>query len=162
MMDSRDVGDLREVIKTWLAEEGILKADVPDERAAFHYVVEFPPGSNQVSDVVKPVDKDFVVVVSGIVLAESHYRALHSLPPEKKKNLIHRWKMDLLFREAEFRMVPDADSLQRVEFSIPIYREELTKSRLMGALREIFKCKLYIIWNVQHEFDKPGFDTMYL
>jgi hypothetical protein len=153
---------MREIVKEWLAEEGILKADVPDERAVFHYIVEFPPGSNQVSDVVKPVDKDFIVVVSGIVLAENHYRALHSLPPEKKKKMIHRWKMDLLFREAEFRMVPDAENVQRVEFSIPIYEDELTKSKLMGALREIFKCKLYIIWNVQHEFDKPGFDTMYL
>ena len=150
-------------VKQWLMEEGILKAEVPDENAEWHYVVEFPPGSNQISDVVKPAGKDFILVISGLVLSEKHYKALHSLPHDKKKNLIHKWKMDLLFRKAEFRMLPNAESLQRIDFTIPIYLEDLRKSVLFDALREIFRCKLYVIWNLQHEFDKKGdVDAMYL
>ncbi|AEA46435.1 DUF2299 domain-containing protein [Archaeoglobus veneficus] len=150
-------------VKNWLVEEGIFKKEVPDEVAEWHYVVEFPPDSKQVTDIIKPKGKDFVLVISGLVFAENHYRALHSLPPEKKRNLIHKWKMDLLFRKAEFRMVPDAENVQRIDFSIPIYLEELTKPKLFEALREIFKCKLYIMWNLHHEFDRKGdVDAMYL
>ena len=151
-------------VKSWLIEEGIFKSEVPDENADWHYVVEFPIGSGQVSDIIKVKGKDIVVVVSGIILADEHYRALHSLPPEKKKKLIFKWKMDLLFRKAEFRMLPDAENLRQIEFQIPIYLEELSKPKLMEALREIFKCKLYVIWSVNHEFERAGKegDYMYL
>ncbi|HIP62958.1 MAG TPA: DUF2299 domain-containing protein, partial [Archaeoglobus profundus] len=43
------------------------------------------------------------------------------------------------------------------------YIEELTKPKLMEALREIFRCKLYIIWSVNHEFERTtDKDLMYL
>ncbi len=150
-------------VKNWLVEEGIFKSELPDEVAEWHYVVEFPPDSRQVTDIIKPKGKNIVLIISGLVLAENHYRALHSLPADKKRNLIHKWKMDLLFRKAEFRMMPDAENVQRIDFSIPIYLEELTKPKLFEALREIFKCKLYVIWNLHHEFDRKGdVDAMYL
>jgi len=77
---------MKEIVRDWLVQEGILKAEVPDENAEWHFVVEFPPNSGQVSDIVKVKDKDLVLVVSGIVLSEKHYKALHSLPKEKKRN----------------------------------------------------------------------------
>ncbi|HIP25757.1 MAG TPA: DUF2299 domain-containing protein [Archaeoglobus profundus] len=154
---------MREKVKHWLIEEGIFKTEVPDDNADWHFVVEFPSGSNQISDIIKLKGRDLVVVVSGIILAEHHYKALHSLPKEKKRNLIFKWKMDLLFRKAEFRMLPDAENIRQIEFQVPIYVEELTKPKLMEALREIFKCKLYIIWSVNHEFEKTtDKDLMYL
>ena len=154
---------MRDQVKRWLVEEGIFKSEVPDENADWHFVVEFPAESGQISDIIKIRGRDLVLVVSGVILADEHYRALHSLPPEKKRRIIFKWKMDLLFRKAEFRMIPDADNIRQIEFQIPIYLEELTKPKLMEALREIFKCKLYIIWSVNYEFEKPeGKDMMYL
>lgn len=154
---------MKDVVKGWLIEEGILKAEVPDENAEWHFLVEFPQNSKQMNDIVKLKGKDIVLVVSGVVLSDEHYKALHSLPKEKKRVLIHRWKMDLLFRNAEFRMIPDAENVKQIEFQVPIYMEELTKPKLMSALREVFKCKLYIIWNVNYEFEKrKDLDAMYL
>ncbi|ADB58695.1 DUF2299 domain-containing protein [Archaeoglobus profundus] len=154
---------MKDVVKSWLVEEGILKAEVPDENAEWHFLVEFPPNSKQMCDVIKLKHKDIVLVVSGIVLSDDHYKALHSLPEEKKRALIHRWKIDLLFRNAEFRMIPDAENVKQIEFQVPLYLEELTKSELMKALREVFKCKLYIIWSVNYEFEKrKDLDAMYL
>jgi hypothetical protein len=115
------------------------------------------------SDIVKLKGRDVVLVVSGVVLSDEHYKALHSLPREKKRALIHKWKMDLLFRNAEFRMIPNAENVKQIEFQVPLYLEELTKSELIKALREIFKCKLYIIWSVNYEFEKrKDLDAMYL
>ena len=155
--------DVFSSVKDWLLEEGILKSEVPDEMAEWHYVVEFPAKSNQVSDIIKPKDRKMILVLSGIVLSESHYKAFNSLTPEEKQKLIHKWKMDLLFRRADFRLIPDAMNLQRIEFSIPIFEDSLTKTSVIEALRELFKCKLYIIWNVQHEFDRfTDVNSMYL
>ncbi len=154
---------MRDEVKRWLIEEGIFKSEVSDENADWHYVVEFPVNSGHISDIIKLKGRDLVVVVSGIILAEKHYKALHSLPPERKKKLIFKWKMDLLFRKTEFRMLPDAENLRQIEFQIPLYLEELTKPKLMEALREIFKCKLYIIWSVKYEFESvDSKDLMYL
>ncbi|HID43480.1 MAG TPA: DUF2299 domain-containing protein [Archaeoglobaceae archaeon] len=153
---------LGEKVKQWLVEEGIFKKDVPDKKAEWHYLVEFPAGSNQMTDIVKPENKDVILVLSGIALSERHYRALHSLTSDKKRNLIHRWKMDLLFRKAEFRMHPESGDLQRIDFSVPIYTDEIKKSVLMEALREVFRCKIYIIWNLKHEFGRTSdIDAMF-
>ncbi len=150
-------------VKSWITEEGIFKQEIPDETAEWHYVVEFPLDSGQVSDIVMPKKKDFILVVSGLVFAEEHYKALHSLPQNKKREIVFRWKMDLLFRNAEFRMVPDDVSIQRIDFSMPVYLEELTKPKLFEALREVFKCKLYIIWQLNHLFgENRSLEGMYL
>ena len=158
---SNEVG--REV-KDWVTGEGIFKREIDDELAHWHYVVEFPLESGQVSDILMPKGKDLILVVSGLVFAEEHYKALHALPPNKKKDIIFKWKMDLLFRNAEFRMIPDDMAIQRIDFSMPVYLEELTKPKLFEALREVFKCKLYIIWQLDHLFgtEKSGVEAMYL
>jgi|Deesub1362B_J571_1020462.scaffolds.fasta_scaffold00281_24 hypothetical protein len=153
---------LAEKVKQWLNEEGIFRRKVDDEKAEWHYLVEFPANSKQMTDILKPLKKDVVLVLSGIALSEKHYRALSSLPKKKKNSLIHRWKMDLLFRKAEFRIHPGSGDLQRIDFSVPIYTEEVRKSALMEALREVFRCKIYIIWNLQHEFeDVSDMDAMF-
>ncbi len=162
---SEDFSDeVRAEVLEWIKGEGIFKHEVKDEMADWHYVVEFPLESGQVSDIVMPKGKDFILVVSGLVFAEEHYKALHALPPNKKKELIFRWKMDLLFRNAEFRMIPDDNAIQRIDFSMPVYLEELTKPKLFEALREVFKCKLYIIWQLNHHFgdSRGGVEAMYL
>ncbi len=149
-------------VKDWLIEEGLMRKEVPDEMADWHYVVEFPQKSNQVSDVLKPKDRRIVLLITGIVLSENHFRAFNSLTEEKKRKLIHRWKMDLIFRKADFRFLPDSFNLQKVEFSLPVFEDELSKSTVIHGLRELFKCKLYIIWNVQHEFDRHPETSYYI
>jgi len=145
---------MKDTVKRWLTEEGILKSEISDENADWHFLVEFPPDSGQTSNVIKLKGRDAVLVASGITLSDEHYNALHSLPEEKKRSLIYRWMIDLLFRDVEFRMVPDTEHVKQIEFQVPLYLEDLKKSDLMKALREIFKCKLYVVWNLNHELKK--------
>ncbi len=140
--------DLKAKVKDWLEKEGIFKEEVENEKAEFHFLVQFPKGSRYISEVIKPRDRDYIIVGSSIQLADEHYKALHSMPKAEKEALLWQWRFDLLFRDAEFRMVPSAQELKGLEFTRSIYEEEVTRSTLIGALREIFKCKLYIIWRV--------------
>ncbi len=139
---------LAEKVRVWLEKEGILKEEIETEKSEFHFIVNFPAGSNYISEVIKPRERDYLIVGSSIQLAEEHYRVLHSLPKAEKEALLWQWRFDLLFRNAEFRMVPNARELKGVEFTRSIYLEDLTRTSLVEALREIFKCKLYIIWRV--------------
>jgi len=145
---------MKDKIKMWLTEEGIFKTEISDENADWHFLVEFPPNSKQMSNIIKLKGRDVILVASGIALSDKHYSSLHSLPEDKKKALIHRWKIDLLFRDVEFRMIPDIESVKQIEFQVPLYLEDLRKSDLMKALREVFKCKLYIVWDLDYEFEK--------
>jgi|Deesub1362A_J573_1020465.scaffolds.fasta_scaffold01000_5 hypothetical protein len=140
--------ELAEKVKGWLEKEGILKDEVENEKAEFHFLAQFPRGSKYISEVIKPKDRDYIIVGSSIQLAEEHYKALHSLPKAEKNALLWQWRFDLLFRDAEFRMVPSAQELKGVEFTKALYVEDVNRSALINALREIFKCKLYIVWRV--------------
>ncbi|WP_456474489.1 DUF2299 domain-containing protein [Candidatus Pyrohabitans sp.] len=140
--------ELAEKVKGWLEKEGIFKEEIDNENAEFHFLVQFPKGSNYISEVIKPKDRDYLIIGSSIQLAEEHYRALHSLPKTEMNALLWQWRFDLLFRDAEFRMVPSAQELKGMEFTRSLYEEDLSKSMLINALREIFKCKLYIVWRV--------------
>jgi hypothetical protein len=144
----KNENELAARVKSWLEKEGILKDEVENEKAEFHFIVNFPRGSKYISEVIKPKDRDYIIVGSSIQLAEEHYKALHSLPKAEKEALLWQWRFDLLFRDAEFRMVPSAQELKGLEFTRSLYEEEVTRVTLIGALREIFKCKLYIIWRV--------------
>lgn len=145
---AEDKSELKEKVKGWLEKEGILKEEVENEKAEFHFIVNFPRGSTYISEVIKPKERDYLIVGSTIKLADEHYKALHSLPKAEKEAMLWQWRFDLLFRDAEFRMVPSAKELQGLEFTMTIYEEELSRVALMKALREIFKCKLYVIWRV--------------
>lgn len=149
---------LGEEIKKWFIDEGIFKEEISDEKAEWHFLVEFPSNSKQVSDVLKPKNKDIIVVASGIALSEEHYRAMSSLPAKKRNEIIYRWKMDLLFRKAEFRIRAEGGNVQRIEFSIPVYLEEASRGEIMSSLREVFRSKMYIIWSLQHEFEGTSND----
>ncbi len=140
--------DIKDKVKGWLEKEGIFKEEVEDERADFHFVVEYPRGSGQSCEVIKLKDKDNIILGSRIVISEQHFKALHSLPSNQKENLLWQIRYDLLFREPEFRMIPNAKEFKAMEFTKIIYGEELTFPLLMNNLREIFRCKLYIIWRM--------------
>ncbi|NOZ59513.1 MAG: DUF2299 domain-containing protein [Euryarchaeota archaeon] len=139
---------LADKVRGWLQGEGIFREEVETEKTDFHFIVNFPAGSNYVSEVIKPKEREYLIVGTSIQLADEHYKALHSLPKAEKEALLWQWRFDLLFRNAEFRMVPSARELRGVEFTRSIYLEDLSRTALMDALRELFKCKLYVIWRV--------------
>lgn len=139
---------VKEKIKAWLEEAGIFREEIEDEKADFHYVVEFPLGSRQSCEIVNPKGKDIVVFGSRLVLAEKHYKALHSLPKAQKFNLLWQIRFDLLFTEPEFRIIPSAEEFKSIEFTRTLYHEEINKPAVFRAMKEIYRCKLYIIWKM--------------
>lgn len=140
--------DISGKVKGWMEKEGILKEEIEDENAEFHFAGEFPPESNQNIEVIKPRDKEKVVIGSRISLSDEHFKALHSLPKKQRDDFLWQIRFDLLFRGPEFRMIPSASDFKSMEFTKTLYPEELIKSKFMLELREIFRCKLYLVWRM--------------
>lgn len=148
---STNTKQISDFVKDLLIKEGFFKTELKDNAAEWRYVVEFPPGTEHFSEIFMPKGQNILIVATGVTLSEEVYKALISMPENKRKDLIFKWKKDLLFTKADFRMIPNDEYLQKIEFAVPIFPEKLSRAELIEALREIYKCKLYIIWSLQHE-----------
>jgi hypothetical protein len=61
-------------------------------------------------------------------------------------------RYDLLFQQSSFEIESERGDLQGIHFTREIYYDGLTKNKLMEAVRENFKCELYIVWKFQEVF----------
>lgn len=140
-------------IKGWLTDEGIFRNLIVDDNAHTHFQIEYPPNSGRLLDVVFPKPReDIVLIASGTALGKEHYDGLKAKPDKERKDILWDMRFDLLFRESDFQMIPSAEDLQRIQFIRPLRFEGLDKNLLMDAIRDDFRCHLYIVWKMSRLF----------
>lgn len=149
MVGKKEIDDVMRKVKSWLIEDGLYKDKLIDDNADYHYITVFPAESQQIVDVIHPKQlTDMIVIGSGISLSDEHYKALKSTPKPEKDKFLWDLRYQLLFRDSEFYMLPSAEDLREFRFARPLYFDGLTKNAFMEALRENFKCKLFVIWKI--------------
>jgi hypothetical protein len=152
-MTAQEVIDTQEKIKTWLVQEGLFKEEVQVENLYFQLAAEFPVKSGRHLSIIQPKNhEDMIVVFSRIRLADAHQKALSAMPPKERDRLLWQMRYDLLFQDSSFEIEPGGSDLQSIRFSREIYYDGLTKNQLMQAIRENFKCELYVVWKFQEIF----------
>ena len=152
-MSSIEVFEIRDKVKSWLVQEGLFKEELSAEHFHFQIAAEFPAKSGRHLSVIQPKGhEDVVVVFSRIRLAEGHQKALAALPVKERERLIWQMRYDLLFQDCSFEIEPGGGDLQSIRFTREIYYDGLTKNELMQAIRNNFKCELYVVWKFQEIF----------
>ncbi len=152
-MTQKKIDEINRQIMRWLSEDGLYKDKIHDERLHFNLVAEFPSNSGRMVNIIQPKNRDdMIVLTSGIALVEKHQKALQAMPKKEKDKLLWDVRYTLLFRESSFQMMPNPEELQNIHFSREIHYDGLNKNKLMEALRENFKCDLYIIWKFNEIF----------
>ncbi len=149
---------LKEMIRAWLEDEEMFRQEVDDESADFHFVIEVPPGSGQVIDVIAPRNKGLVVVASGVKLSEEHYSAIMGMEEKEREKFMWEIRFALIFLSTEFQILPGAATPQLFQFTRKLYQEDLTRQLLMDSVGEVHKCKLFVIWKMRERFDKADSD----
>jgi hypothetical protein len=150
---SEVIADTHDRIKSWLTEEGLFKEELQSKGLYIQIMAEFPRGSGRHLSLVQPRDhEDMIVVFSRIVLADVHQKAFSALPQKKKEQLLWQMRYDLLFQESSFEIEPNGADMRSIRFTREIYYDGLTKNKLMEAVRENFKCELYVVWKFQEIF----------
>ena len=152
-MTSQEVVDTQEKIKTWLVQEGLFKEELETENLYFQLAAEFPAKSGRHLSIIQPKNhEDMIVVFSRIRLADAHQKALAAMPPKSRERFLWQMRYDLLFQDSSFEIEPGGSDLQSIRFMREIYYDGLTKNKLMEAIRENFKCELYVVWKFQEIF----------
>ncbi len=148
-----EVEETRNKIKTWLTKEGLFKDEDLDENFYFHYAAEYPAGTGRHVSIAQACSReDAIVVYSRIRLAEAHKKAWMAMPAKERERLTWQMRYDLLFQDSSFEMMPRGGDLEVIRFTQELFYDGLNKNKFMEALRENFKCELYVVWKFQEIF----------
>jgi len=140
-------------VREWLVDEGVYKDKIADENADYHFIAEIPPNSRQYIDIVFPKNReDMIVIASGIKLSDEHYRSIMSLGEAKRDEILWDIRFRLLFLETGFQILPNVKDPQIFQFTREVYFDGLNKNLFMDALKQVHRCKLFIIWMMQKTF----------
>jgi hypothetical protein len=160
-MITQEVEDTHDRITAWLTQEGLFKERVPDDNLYFQIAAEYPARSGRHVSIIQPKNhQDMIVAFSRIRLADAHQKAISAMSPKERERLLWMIRYELLFRESSFEMEPAGGDLQSIRFTREIYYDGLNKNKLMEAIRENFKCELYVVWKFQEVFGEGKPNTV--
>ena len=164
-MERQELDDTIRKIRDWLTIELNFRCEIPVDSAHSHFQIEFPSGSGRLVDVIFPKPReDILLIVSATALSKVYYDALKAMSVKKRRDILWDMRFKLLFKGSEFQMIPSPEDLQRIQFIRPLRFDGLTQNLLMDAIREDFRCHLFIEWTMMRLFGDglpKSSDTMY-
>ncbi|MFX1475109.1 MAG: DUF2299 domain-containing protein [Promethearchaeota archaeon] len=148
--------DWKQTVYSWLAEEGMFRKEVDDPKATFHFSANYPVGSPYQVELIKPRDmKDGLLVVAILRVAPQHRQKLTKMSPEKRKDLIFGLKMRLLQQRPGFSVKERDGAWDAAQFQVRLLYDTLSKTRLIEAIDDVFRCMLVVIWTFANAFGLP-------
>lgn len=142
--------DLEEKIRTWLMDEDALLEKKFDENADYHYIIEFP--KENIMDVVKPKQKDAIVIACATQVSPEHLALMNSSTPENRRDFLFDLQFGLNSYLVDFDLNVNKDVLQHFVVTNTIYEDGLNKNEFMKTLNRIFKSKLFCIFLINKQF----------
>ena len=142
--------NFEEDVKEWLSEEDLLREVKFDENADFHYIIEFP--NDNIMDVVKPTDKDCIVVACATQVAPQHKELMQASNPQTRRDFIMEINFGLNSFLVDYELQIADDILQQFVITDQIFEDGLSKNEMMKTLKRVFKSKLQCIWLIDEKF----------
>lgn len=134
---------------TWLEEEGLSPTETTDPNASFNLGIK---AAGMPLHVVQSTRRnDSIIAAINLVLTEGQLNLLRSKMDESKR-LVFFWDLRIsLVRNNElgdFGIRPSPPNNIREVFisSKPIYYDELSKSKLMSAIRVVYRAANEVVW----------------
>ena len=141
---------LEDKIKQWLTEEDLLREMKYDENADFHFIIEYP--NENIMDVVKPKDKDCLIIACATQVAPEHINLITSAYINTKKDFILDLNFGLNNYLVDFELQVAEDILRQFVVTDQIFEDGLTKNEFIRTLKRVFKAKLHCIWLIDKKF----------
>ena len=148
-----------EIIKQWLTEEDLLREIKFDENADFHFIIEFP--NDNIMDVVKPIDKDCVVIACATQVAPQHRDLMIATDSKTQKDFIMELNFGLNQFLVDYELQVNQDILQQFVITEQIFEDGLTKNELIRTIKRVFKSKLHCIWLIDQKFVDSNVNTTF-
>jgi hypothetical protein len=138
--------NIKELIQEYLLDEGLLREKLPDPNSSldFGYAFSFPSSQKvQNMSVLKPKNKDFIVIIIRTQLSKQHITALNSLKDNKKKLFFEDLRKFFIIKEVSFRIDPQN---YRYEISNQIFLKKdgsISKNSFFKNIKQLFYCFMY-------------------
>ena len=142
----------KETIEKWLLDEDMLREMKFDENADFHFIIEFP--KENIMDVVKPKQKDCIVVACATQVSPEHANLMIPADPQTKKDFILDLNFGLNSYLVDYELKINNDILQQFIITDQIFEDGLTKDAFIRTLKRVFKSKLHCIWLIDKNFGR--------
>lgn len=143
--------NIEENVEKWLLDEDVLREMKYDENADFHFIVEFP--KENIMDVVKPKDKDCIILACATQVSSQHLNLMKSAGPSINKEFIMDLNFGLNQFLVDFELQVNQDILHQFVITEQIFEDGLTKDMLFRTLKRVFKAKLHCIWLINQKFN---------
>ena len=142
--------NLEDNVRQWLTDEDFLREVKYDENADFHFIVEFP--KDNIMDVVKPKDKDCIVIACATQVAPQHLDLMKRADLKTQKDFIMSLNFGLNQFLVDYELQVSQDILQQFVVTDQIFEDGLTKNEFIRTLKRVFKAKLHCIWLIDEKF----------
>jgi len=150
--------NIEEKVEQWLSEEDFIREMKYDENADFHFIIEFP--NDNIMDVVKPKDKDCIVIACATQVAPQHLSLMESADKKTQKDFIMQLNFGLNQFLVDYELKVSNDILQQFVITEQIFEDGLTKNELVRTIKRVFKSKLHCIWLIDHIFTNPSINVV--
>lgn len=140
----------KETIEKWLLDEDMLREIKYDENADFHFIIEFP--KENIMDVVKPKDKDCIVVACATQVSPEHKNLMIPADSQTKRNFILDLNFGLNSFLVDYELKINNEILQQFVITDQIFEDGLNKDIFIKSLKRVFKSKLHCIWLIDKMF----------
>ncbi len=131
------------IIREYLLDEGLLRKNVKDAKVEFGFQFSFPPGPmGKIMFVIKPFDKDLLIITIGTQISKQHVDALNSLNNNKKLQFWMDLRKFFLIKDVFFRI--DVQN-HRYEISDQRFLKDstLSKNSFFKSVRKVFNSAAY-------------------
>ena len=141
-----NVSNIKHLIQEYLLDEGLLRKKIPidDKKLEFGFQFIFPPSPiAQKMVVLKPINKDLIIISNPIQIAPQQMDALNSLEDDKKLQFFMDLRKFFLIRDVFFRI--DTQKF-RYEISDQIFLKKngtISKNSFFKSIRKVFTCAAY-------------------
>ena len=135
---------IEHLIREYLLDEGILREKVKDPKIEFGFQFIFPPGPmNKIMFVIKPKNKDLIIITIGTQISDPHINALNSLSNNKKMQFFMELRKFFLLKDVYFRISIDK---YRYEISDQVFLKKdgsISKNVFFNSIRKVFNSAAY-------------------
>jgi len=147
---SRKDSKIKQLIQDYLLDEGLLRGKIPNPKLEFGFQFIFPPGKDPLGRqigrnmvVVRPKNKNLIVVSLGVQISEPHIKALISLNNNRKLNYFMDLRKSFLLKDVFYRI--DIKN-HRYEITDQIFLNKddfISKNSFYKTVRKVFNSAAY-------------------
>ena len=141
-----NANNIKNLIQDYLLDEGLLRNKIPidEKKLEFGFQFVFPPGPiAQKMVVIKPKDKDLIIISNPIQISPPQVEALNSLEKNGKFFFFMDIRKFFLIKDVFFRI--DTQNF-RYEISDQIFLKKdgtISKNSFFKSVRKVFTCSAY-------------------